>query len=590
MTSQHPPKDLIAYLLLRDGHTVPIAGLDPESIKRARKATLRYGNVPLKHTTGLNAIVDRLGFDGDFGTYRREHWPKLKAFLEKHGMRERVDLFARATRAHLGLRAFYEMRRALSDRLFASDYPQERLPTRAFTGHGYDWDELDKLWDAGPPTFLHPRPQDILPEGVEETRKWLYRYTPTCLLLHHSFMNDLLLDIPQPEPFIPKLYGDWEEHDVTPAGTYHPDFTVFRDEKTQAVMDVMRGFITRGDEGWIKIHRYNDNLAILEGVGGAYDLIWRNLRVKAPPTFDALRFGEERHFNTWYYYQQERWKERDTHEAEHHLYRDGHRTYPGTTRMLMEYCISLGEYQGARVATKPAIGIPFTAADLGDSGELWVSDLITRAQLQHFLTATDLLERMSDEDQAMHEAANWECGDGEPAGATYYMAKAYCDWLEKEHGIPVRLMTHEEHRLIRPFALGLDGEERYRMLSNQDFPWERFPPRERLPSGLVWSTERFKEPDEDTPEFPPPSGFGGKSRKIWIEAENWPPKAKLSHDAPRATYKGIEFIDAWDVYEWCMRGWIMGRYWEGPMGTRTWGEYKNCRVNFRVVVPKGGAR
>lgn len=607
MTSQNPPEHLIIYLLLRDGHTVPILDLDPESLKRACKATLQYGNVPLKHTTKLNAIVDCLGFDGDFGTYKREHWPKLEAFLEKHGMCERVDLFAQSSSPRLGFEHFKNKRRALTDRIFSSGFPQERLPTRAFTGYGFDWnvfDSIEREQRENPPALAHLEPgseisfQEFMalydvkpapPESVAETRAWLWRRR-IMLARQHSYMGDHLLDVQHVEPSFPLLYGGSEDDVLTAPGGAHPDFTVLADEDTLEAFGYFRALIDEGVEGWVEIHRYNDNLVILEGPGGTYDLLWRNLRAGTPPKFDGHAFGEEKHFDTWYYYQQGRWDERDTHEAEHHLYRDGRRTHPGTTRMLMEYCVSLGEYQGARVATKPTIGIPFTAADLGDSGELWVSDLITKEQLERFLTATDILEKMSDEDHAMHEAANWECGDKEPAGATYHMAKAYCDWLEAEHGIPVRLITHEEHRLIRPFALGLDGEERYRMLSDMDFPWERFPPRERLPSGLVWSTERFAAPDEDTPEFPPPSGFGGKSRKIWIKAENWPPKAKLSQDATRVTYKGIEFIDAWDVYEWCVHGIIGGRYWQGPMGAHTWGEYKNCRVNFRVVVPKGGAR
>ena len=609
MTSQHPPEHFIAYLLLRDGHTVPIQGLDPESLKRARKATLQYGNIPLKHLTGLNAIVDCLGFDGDFGTYKREHWPKLSAFLERHGMRERVDLFVQRSEPYIGFNLFWGKRRALADRIFSSGYPQERLPTRAFTGYGFDWDEFGPLYAAGTPnprmwkpaepgvefTWEHREEfyesQGQPPVGMEETKQWLYSRTLT-LNMQHSYMSNHLLEVARREQDVPMLYGAWEETAITPPGKGHPDLTVYQDEETLEAFKVLRWYLMQRPEGWVTVHRYNDNLVIIEGPGGAYDLLWRNLRTKSPPTFESNKFGEETHFDTWYYYQQGRWKERDEHEANHHFYRAHKRDYPGESRLLMEYFASTDEYNERRMPHRPSIGLRFTPVAVEDRGELWVSDLITKVQFERFLTETGHREEMRDEARAMHEAANWQCKDGEPVGVNFHLAKAFCDWLEGKHDIPVRLMTHEEHRLIRPFALGLDGSERYKMLSNMDFPWERFPPRERLPSGLVWSTERFKEPDEDTPEFLEKRVYFGKrpSRKIWLTGEDWPPKAKLSQDATRAAYEGIEFIDAWDVYEWCMRGWIMGRYWEGPFGLQSWGEYKNCRVNFRVVVPKGGAR
>ncbi len=85
-------------------------------------------------------------------------------------------------------------------------------------------------------------------------------------------------------------------------------------------------------------------------------------------------------------------------------------------------------------------------------------------------------------------------------------------------------------------------------------------------------------------EFPLPSGVSDKSRKRWIASENWPPRARWRDPIPWSEYSGIRFIDAWDAYEWCSEKQIAGRYWEGPIGVESWGEYKNVKVGFRLVI------
>jgi hypothetical protein len=54
---------------------------------------------------------------------------------------------------------------------------------------------------------------------------------------------------------------------------------------------------------------------------------------------------------------------------------------------------------------------------------------------------------------------------------------------------------------------------------------------------------------------------------------------------PIAAYDGLDFIDAWDAYEWCQeKGWISGRFWEGQIAPNCWGAYKNVKVTFRLVI------
>jgi hypothetical protein len=168
-------------------------------------------------------------------------------------------------------------------------------------------------------------------------------------------------------------------------------------------------------------------------------------------------------------------------------------------------------------------------------------------------------------------------------GVTYPDALAFCAWKERTLGVAVRLFSIEEHRALRPFA-----SDHYRRLANHDFPWESFPPRMGLQPSVVWSEPRFLEPGPGILEFPDAGGFSTASRKRWIASENWPPKAVWSEPLPWAEYAGLRFIDAWDAYEWCADGRIAGRYWEGGIGLKSWGEYKNVKVGFRIVIETEG--
>lgn len=99
------------------------------------------------------------------------------------------------------------------------------------------------------------------------------------------------------------------------------------------------------------------------------------------------------------------------------------------------------------------------------------------------------------------------------------------------------------------------------------------------------------EPGPDIAEFPHPSGVvvtsskavNGGIRKVWIK--DFPPAAAWKSPIPRVEYQGLTFIDAWDAYEWCQElGVISGRFWEGRIGSNSWGAYKNIKVSFRVVM------
>lgn len=569
-----PPQNIIAYLLLRDGHTVPITSLHPDCLKQSRKALLRYGDVPLKHTTGLNAIVKRLGFTGDFGTYKKEHWPTLENLLTSQGLVRRADLFSPTSVPYLGIQFMTKVRRTFADRFFAEGLDEHRRPKRVFTGYGFDWAEFDGL-HAGFQMPNYDEGCDL--ENLSRVREWLY--SRRLSLFHmHSFLSDHLLEVARPEPDVVMLYS----------GPNAVDTDNVEHDRAVAALDAFRWFIRQRSDGWVDVHPLNERLALLVGPNGLYDFIWKDTRLNPPPSFqDGEVFETTAHFRTWYYYQQDRWEERDRHESEVRYYGEGGVVgdYPSAETILRSHLCSEGAYVIPSVSTAPKLPIPVTRVELDDLNSLWVSPLITRADFEEFAATTEFFDAISSDGVELYEAANWDCQADEPVSVTWRWAVAYCAWLDRSHGVPCRLFSRVEHRRIRPFALGLDGSNHYARLRFMDFPWEHRPPRYGLESALEWSVSRYV-------------GLNGSSElgdvrsdieRRWIPQADWPPKSKLIEDIPWQQYEGLDFIDAWDVYEWCDDSFVAGRYWEGPVGADSCGEYKALRANFRVVV-QGGAR
>jgi len=141
-SDQKPPAP-IAWLLLRDGHAVPITGLAPDDLKAARQHAVQVPEAPLKHRQGLNAIVHSLGFSGDFGDYTHKHWPQIQDFLRDHRCGAWRNLFPSddwsGAPFFLGP-ALGPNRRKLADRVFVGKRP---VPSRVFLGVDVDW----QAWD-----------------------------------------------------------------------------------------------------------------------------------------------------------------------------------------------------------------------------------------------------------------------------------------------------------------------------------------------------------------------------------------------------------------------------------------------------------
>jgi hypothetical protein len=591
------------YLLLRDGHAIPLRGISPEAIKDGAKHRVLHPDVdPLKHRQTLNAIVDRLGFDGDFGTYLHKSWPEFQAFLKKHRCTNQVGIFPMDHGGCIDL-CFSKhggpSPRELADRIFFG--PQEQRPRRVFLGYGVDW----SAWDNGngfdvPPTAIESI--NASPEIAVQLGKELFARR-LDLMGQWGFLDDKLVHVPL-NSIIDKTY--WELR-------YGPDERAKQYAKTFAAVRAFRAVFDNQPEGWVDILPYNDRLVVLRAHDGGWDLLWHTYRETEPPKPDDVadsyklaiadlpsRLMSESDLIRAIHFRQEVWDEDEAHKAEQAFYDRGgsmrERQLTTSANVRRTWMIEQGIWPSPSRA-KWARPLPsgFYLVEIGGR-KLAVSDLIDLSSFRQMLVETGFGERQGERLEPW-DRANEGVSDEDPVGASWVDAQAYCAWRERQLGVSLRLLTQRELRAIRPAY-----SKHYESMSFSDFPWENWPPRplaeaseqtirQDVPSAVNWSEPRFLEPGPDVAEFPPSSGVqsvrarfkNDGTRKIWIK--DFPPSAAWKDQIPWAEHQGIMFIDAWDAYEWCQEaGFISGRFWEGCIGSGSWGAYKNIKVSFRVVM------
>lgn len=524
--------DVISWLLLRDGHAVPLTSLEPDAIKHSARKTLEHPDHEIAHVQRLNAVVDSLGFRGNFSDYKARHWPTLRAQLDGRGLHHQVDLTDPGTN---DLLHNVGMRRALADRLFASGRP---MPTRVFTGYGHDWKAWDAMFDTVHMDFRFDR---WVPKPSEAAnRRWIYAHRAD-LTAAHNFIGDQLVD----------AHG-------SAVMTEYPEV----EPQTLESVAAFRWFIGQRSDGWVDIvPTAAKNLVVLAGPEGCYDLLWRDLRTGPPPAHvhddridplhpldrpPVLVSGLER-FPTWLYYHRDVWFERDQHLAEQRHYDSGGRAgiaYPGVTTLLERHFTTLGKY----VATTAGLAQPpagFTTVAIGPK-RLFVSPLVTIRELDTMMSESGYRDRRRGD---VWESGNRQDLDTAPAAATWYDALAYCAWLSGRLGTSVRLPRSEEYRAWRP--LGSEAERRaeniVRVVTEME-PW----------SGVLGQPERTR--------FVGPLPWFHRS--------------------------GLDFVGAGDFFEWTLEPRTLNGVFDQPaFPLDSWGAYKHSKVGFRLVIDtiEGGA-
>ncbi len=397
--------------------------------------------------------------------------------------------------------------------------------------------------------------------------------------------------------------------------TYWLPGTVDQRQREESIAELRRAVLAfravfdASPEGWVDILPFNERLVILRAHDGSWDVLWRSFRERKPPQpsdierryeLDAVdlpsSLSTKVDVDRLIYFRQEAWKEREEHVAEQAFYDRGGSAAERRRASYAEVRLAWLREQGRLNLQNPEWRderLPgFRVIEIGEK-RLAVSEVVEVGAFWKMLFETGYLDRRRG--QESWERANGAADDAEPVGATWTDAQAFCAWRERQLGVPVRLPSIAELRALRPFY-----SNHYARLAQQDFPWESFPPRPLIekandsaaqhvdvPGAVVWSEPRFLDPDDEHPEFPPPDGWAESSRKRWIT--DYPPAASWAEKLPWSTHAGLRFIDAWDAYEWCQeRGWISGRFWEGPIGPGSWGAYKNLKATFRLVVELGG--
>lgn len=592
-----PAEPRLGYLLLRENHAVPLRGISPFEIKAGAKHHIPNPEIDrLKHRRLLDAIVDRLGFRGDFGTFTNHGWPDFQKFLLENGCQGRAGLFPvdHGGCIDLHFTAFDgPTPEQLADRIFVGGIPPEPV----FLGYGVDW----SAWDEGNGHDVPARAAAWIPGDRQsaESRARLLFASRHALMGQWGFLDDKLFRKPL-ETVVAKTY--WVK------GSDPAD----RKQNADRLLETVKAFRAVFDsrpEGWVDILRYNERLVVLKAHTGEWDLLWRSYRENEPP--EAIAFGQSLHMSVedlplslmdksdrrrLVHFRQEAWAERDAHGAEQAFYERGGSIADRRMSSDADVLLAWAHEQGivatpdrARLADVPPPG--FKAITV-NGRRLAVSSIVTVGEFRRMLSEFGYWQRRVSHSEDW-ERANGLAGSEEFVGATWTDAQAFCAWMERQLRVAVRLPTREELRALRPAY-----SQHYERLAQIDFPWEHFPPRPihtadgddavvQAPSAVCWSEARFRSPEATKPALPKESGVASTSLKRWIE--DFPPRASWVHPLPVQTHHGLDFIDAWDAYEWCQeRGWVSGRFWEGTIGSTSWGAYKSVKITFRVVLDIGG--
>ena len=409
----------LGYLLLRDGHAVPLRGISPDDIKAgAKHRVLNPDNESLPHRRTLNAIVDRLGFSGDFGTFLAQGWPQFQRFLKQNNCTHRAGVFPVDHGGcidlnfgeHLGPRP-----RQLADRIFEAGLP---IPSRVFLGYGVDW----AAWDRGrgyeaPECAIasltadkdtaHQRAHDLFARRLDLMGQW-------------GFIDDKLVHGPL-DRIVDKSY--W------PPGSERSE----REAQYADVVAAVRAFRAVFDVesvGWVDVLHYNRRLVVLRGHDGGWDLLWRNYREKEPPQPNHVgqsnrlavedlpsRLMGESDLRRAIHFRQEVWEENEEHEAEQAFYDRGRSIRERQMTSDADVRIAWLREQGKmpkpeRAQWSGPLPNGFRAVTV-NGRKLAISEVINVGSFRQMLVETGYADRRADTNESWERA-----NEGEPDDAS----------------------------------------------------------------------------------------------------------------------------------------------------------------------------
>lgn len=462
---------------------ISLPGLDPEHLKSAmhtlRKERQKAGEALSHPSLKLKHLLDNLSVA--LGGKSFEHWihdvqPSLQRFFDSHGLTTPADLI---TWKHPPF-AHPLKPRQVADRLFASGLP---MPEKIFTGvdnemfaaRSYGAMDLQSAvarltgkeficsWPVREQIrFVLSQPEEpVMPadlSDIEELVDPTYSKMTLRDLLLLTFRWDLgcsfnllgdNLVMPQRREPVYRFYNATEEELDAMATIYR----LFRDEMERTAV------------GWVDVLPFNENLVFLRGSGGRFDWVVRDQRDeqfsgnKLHPIFaadeipTALSAGID--IKAKLHFTKGLWLDQIEHNSELHYYGTGGTlaTYPGAEKIVANYL----QATGAIVPKKAKGGtrqLDFVAHALADKC-LMVSELITIDEFWNFYENEWAELRDAKADRAAREwppllEMNGRDEGDKPVCVNWFDAVAYCKYLERRTGLPVRLLSIEEWQAIAP--------------------------------------------------------------------------------------------------------------------------------------------
>ncbi|PVZ66758.1 hypothetical protein [Pelagibaculum spongiae] len=170
-------------------------------------------------------------------------------------------------------------------------------------------------------------------------------------------------------------------------------------------------------------------------------------------------------FQRWYYFEYAGCHALDEHKAEQHYYQNGGeiRNYPGEWEVWKTYFsdIDLYAYKPVKASDNFARPMDFCRVDAAGK-QLNISQLITIDEIIKFSNQNpeyfehrEAIERHKPDRLDTMNADKAEL----PAAVTWFDACMYLSFLEKKHGLPLRLLKLDEYRAIREECSAGDGTE-----------------------------------------------------------------------------------------------------------------------------------
>lgn len=497
------------YIPLEKFHIVPLTGLSPAELKISAKRTSR-DREKITHTTKLNAIAKCLGITGGFAAYEKEYNGSLLPFMAKHNLRKRKNLLEHKRKGthHLYYPFSHQM---VSERLFLfeSPTPQKLFTGHDFDFSGvFGWHsndlhdvlEQDSDWqqiilnnyhvrqkvDSNFNTSMLPlKQQELLSLDVtsEITLSVVDRTSLPSVLDHLTSKTTELVARPTRYKQISVKIVDLillNNRNIT-SSSYHllgnaltnipntaAHIKLYEQSTTpveEATLDIdSQGYIQtllaarfkENDAGWVNVLPYNDKLIFLSDGKGNFDFLIENQRdaIFSHEIYgdnlkraDIPSFIEDYRFERWHYFEYEGNREWDTHCSEMHYYHNGGlmQNYPGTQTILREYYKYKGIYHPANKSSNIRLN-GFNQVSINEK-EIMVSELITISHLIDFLEENTEYSKNRQGDSLA--PVNSEPDITLPASCTFFDVLAYINWLEKQTGVPLRLLTHHEYVTLR---------------------------------------------------------------------------------------------------------------------------------------------